>query len=203
MTPEELRARLTGRAPALAGVRGENAVLVPAVAGEDGQLSLLFEVRADTLRSQPGEVCFPGGRMEPGETPLEAALRETGEELGLTVAEADVAAPLDLLLHQSGYLLHPFLAVLPAARLLTLRPERAEVKETFTAPLEFFRGVEPEIFEYALRPDVPEDFPYERIGFPGGYRWKSGRAQVPIWSYGGHPIWGITARVVKNLVDLL
>ena len=203
MTREELTARLAGRSPGLAGLRGENAVLVPVVEGEAGRLSLLFEVRADTLNSQPGEVCFPGGRVEPGETPLAAALRETGEELGVTVTRTDVLAPLDRLLHQSGYLLHPFLAVLPLSRVENLRPNPPEVKETFMVPLDFFRTTQPEVYHYALRPDVPENFPYDRIGFPHGYRWKSGQAEVPIWNWEGHSIWGITGRVVKALVALL
>ncbi|MDQ9788659.1 NUDIX domain-containing protein, partial [Acinetobacter baumannii] len=56
------------------GAAGEYAVLVPLVRRE-GQLCLLFETRAETLVGhQPGEVCFPGGRREPGETPAQTAL---------------------------------------------------------------------------------------------------------------------------------
>ena len=56
--------------------RGEFAVLAPLVR-VDGETHLLFEVRALHMRRQPGEVCFPGGQIEEGETPLEAAVRET------------------------------------------------------------------------------------------------------------------------------
>ena len=58
------------------------AVLIPWVKKEDGD-ALLLEVRSEKVK-QPGEVCFPGGRVEPGETTAEAAVRETCEELGLT-----------------------------------------------------------------------------------------------------------------------
>ena len=68
----QLRERETG----LMDATGRYAVLVPLVE-HDGELSVLYEVRAATLRRQPGEVCFPGGRMEPGETPEVSALRET------------------------------------------------------------------------------------------------------------------------------
>ena len=60
----------------------EYAVLIPWVKTEYGD-ALLLEVRSDKVR-QPGEICFPGGRIEDGESPLEAAIRETTEELGIT-----------------------------------------------------------------------------------------------------------------------
>ena len=82
MTAEEFRARWTGHAPKVQDVTGEYAVLVPLVERPEG-LCLLYEVRADTLGRQPGEVCFPGGRLEPGEDAVSCALRETWEELGI------------------------------------------------------------------------------------------------------------------------
>ena len=56
------------------------AVCIPLMPGPDGY-EVLFEVRSANVKSQPGDVCFPGGRMEPGETPDETAVRETMEEL--------------------------------------------------------------------------------------------------------------------------
>ena len=80
----------------------EYAVLVPLVEGEEG-LELLFEVRAATLSRQPGEVCFPGGRMERGETPAACALRESWEELAIPPARVELLAELDWVVHQSGF----------------------------------------------------------------------------------------------------
>ena len=60
------------------------AVILPVVDLDDGKgPQILYEVRASDLDRQPGEVCFPGGQIEAGETPLEAALRETEEELAI------------------------------------------------------------------------------------------------------------------------
>ena len=99
-----------GHVPGLMNARAAYAVLVPVVCEEGKEPALLFEVRAKTLRRQPGEVCFPGGRLELGETPVQCALREAGEELGIPAGAVEVIGALDFLAHQSGFLMHPVLA---------------------------------------------------------------------------------------------
>ena len=81
-----------------------------------------------------------------------------------------------------------------------MRPSPAEVAEAFTVPLAFFRETEPEIWRYELIPQVPEDFPYGPVGIPRDYPWAHGQAEVPIWHYRGHAIWGMTARIVTELI---
>ena len=84
---------------------GQYSVLVPLVEREGG-LSLLYEVRAGSLRRQPGEVCFPGGRLEGAESPEECALRETWEELGIPRAEdPHPGAAGRLLAHRANFIL--------------------------------------------------------------------------------------------------
>lgn len=201
MTLGDISRRLAGRSPRLQDVTAEYAVLVPLVEGEGG-LSLLFEVRAGTLRRQPGEICFPGGRVEKGETPAACALRETVEELGISPTGAELLAPLDCLGHQSGFLMHPFLGKLDAAALAGAPLNPAEVAEVFTVPLDFFLGTEPEVYRYALVPDASH-VPVERLGFPQGYPWRGGRVEVPVYRWKGRIIWGLTGRVVRNLARLL
>ena len=201
MTLREISRRLSDRSPRLQDVTAEYAVLVPLVEGGE-ELSLLFEVRAYTLRRQPGEVCFPGGRIEPGESPAECALRETGEELGVPFPALELLWPLDCLGHQSGFLMHPFLGRLDAAALTSAAINRAEVQEIFTVPLDFFLYTEPEMYEYDLVPDAAH-IPPERIGFPGGYRWRGGRVEVPVYRLKEHIIWGLTGRIVHHLAETL
>ena len=200
LTISDFERRYRGHVPAPQEVPGRYAVLVPLVERE-GEPHLLFEVRAETLRRQPGEVCFPGGRMEAGETPEQCALRETGEELGIPSSAVRLAGRLDYLVHQGGFVMQPILGVLAPGAMEALRPSPAEVKETFLVPVSFFRKHRPIVYEYDLVPRVPEDFPYELIGFPQGYHWRGGHSSVPIYLWEGHAIWGLTGRIVRHLME--
>ncbi len=202
MTLKEIRAAFSGRKPGLQDIRAEYAVLVPLVEGGAG-LELLFEVRAAGLSRQPGEVCFPGGRMERGEGPVDCALRETWEELSIPRQAVEVVAPLDALFHQSGFLLHPVLGVVAPEAAAGLAPSPAEVEEAFRVPLAFFQKNPPVCPSYPLEPRPGEDFPYELINFPQGYPWRGGRVEVPIYRWQGRAIWGLTGRIVRHLVEVL
>lgn len=198
MTVQEFRERWAGHVPGIQDMKASYGVLVPLVERPEG-LCLLYEVRADTLGRQPGEVCFPGGRVEAGETPSDCALRETWEELGIPQAAVELIAPLDLLTHQGGFVIHPFLGVVdPAAAVC---PSPAEVKEVFTVPVNWLLAHPPAVYSYDLVPQVGEDFPYERVGFPRGYRWRGGKVTVPIYDWPDHPIWGLTGRITRRLLE--
>ena len=198
---EALRRRYGGHQPGLLGARHSYAVLCPLVERPDG-LHLLFEVRARNL-SQGGEVCFPGGRMEAGETPAQCALRETEEELSIPAAEVSLLGTPDFICNQRGFLLRPVLGLVSPAGFAALRPSPAEVAEAFTAPLSFFAETAPEPWRYELVPQVPEDFPYESVGIPRDYAWNHGWVDVPVWYWQGHAVWGMTARLVRDLIKSL
>lgn len=195
---ERLRRRYEHHEPGLLGASRNCAVLCPLTEGEDG-LRLLFEVRSSQV-SQGGEVCFPGGRMEPGESPRDCALRETEEELSIPREEVTVLGTPDFIWNQRGFLLRPVLGLVSPAGLAALRPSPAEVAEAFTVPLAFFRETEPDLRRYELIPRVPEDFPYGPVGVPRDYPWSHGQVEIPIWYYEDHVIWGMTARLVREIV---
>ena len=180
------------------GASRSYAVLCPLVEGKDG-LRLLFEVRAPQLR-QGGEVCFPGGKMEPGESPADCALRETEEELSIPREEVRLLGMPDFICNQRGFLLRPVLGLVSPAGFAALRPSPAEVAEAFTVPLAFFRETPPDLRRYELVPQVPEDFPYGPVGIPRTYPWSHGQVEIPIWHYEGHAIWGMTARLVREII---
>lgn len=194
---EALRRRFGSRTPGLLGARHEYAVLCPFLDLPEG-LHLLFEVRAQGLR-QGGEVCFPGGRLESGESPAACALRETEEELSIPREEIQLLGPADFVCSQAGFLLRPYVGLVSPAGLAALSPSPAEVAETFSVPFSFFQETAPEVYTYDLTPQPPAGFPYEEVGIPADYPWARGRVDVPIWYWQGHAIWGMTARIVRDL----
>ena len=191
--------RYKDHVPGLLGAKRSYAVLCPLVQRPDG-LHLLFEVRAEGLR-QAGEVCFPGGRMEPGESAEQCALRETEEELGIPSAEVQLLGQSDFLYNQRGFLLRPVIGLVSEAGMAALTPSPAEVAEVFTVPLSFFRSTPPEVYAYDLIPHIPADFPYEAMGISPDYPWSRGKSDVPVWHYEGHVIWGMTARILRDILS--
>lgn len=199
---EELRRRLAAHVPGLMCGRNRYAMLCPFVKKEDG-LHLLFEVRAATLRRQPGEVCFPGGRMEERESPENCALRETWEELCIRPEHVEIWGRTDFIADAAGAWMQPVAGMILPEGMTELRPSEAEVEAIFSVPLSFFREHPPHIYHYDLRPAPQEDFPYGEIGFPDGYAFRGGQVEVPVWQYGGHVIWGLTARMIRNLLQII
>ena len=197
---ELFRQRYEGHTPGLLNARHAYAVLCPLVERPDG-LHLLYEVRARNLR-QGGEVCFPGGRMEAGEDAVTCALRETEEELSIPRSTVEVLGTPDFICNQRGFLLQPVLGIVSPDGMAAMEPSPAEVAEVFTVPLQFFRDTPPQIFTYDLAPQVPDSFPYEAVGISPDYPWAHGSVEVPIWHYGCHTVWGMTARLTRELARL-
>ena len=202
MTARELEERLSGRRPGLMDARHSYAVLVPLVERE-GEVHLLYEVRAASLRRQPGEVCFPGGRMEPGETPEDCALRETEEELAIPPAGVRLLGQLDFIAHRANFLLHPVVGLVDPAAAAALRPSPAEVEQVFFVPLSHLLHTPPIEYSYDLLPTPAENFPYALLGIPRDYRWQPGHENVPVYPWQGRAIWGLTGRITRNLIQRL
>lgn len=155
------------------------AVLVPLLDAPEGP-GLLLTVRAAGLRSHAGQIAFPGGRLEPDEDAVEAALRETLEEVGLVVRSEAVIGRLDDQPSPFGFVATPVVASVPWPQ--ELRPNPYEVAETFVVPLAELRAVAP-VSEVR-------------------HAWGAPRR---LYRYGwrGRDIWGFTGNVVKNLLDAL
>ena len=189
MRLEEVKEKLSGRTPGLMDCQRFFAVLVPLIEREDG-LYLLYEVRARTMHSQPGEVCFPGGRMEPGEDARQCALRETWEELAIPEEKIQILGELDFIAHRSNFLMQPVLALVEEGALEEMCLNPAEVDETFLVPLSHLMKTEPQEYEYPLVPTPGEDFPYSLVGIsrtiPCGLGGKMLRSTpwkvIPYWA---------------------
>ena len=123
---EEIAAALEAAKPA--------AVLIGLIERPQGVTVLLTE-RATHLRSHSGQVAFPGGKIDPGEDALAAALREAEEEIGLHSRHIEPFAALDPYLSGSGYRISPIVAQIHPPFDLAINHE--EVAETFEAPFAF------------------------------------------------------------------
>lgn len=170
-------------------------VLIPLILVE-GQLHMLFEVRSYELVSQPGEICFPGGKMEPGEHPSQTALRETKEELNLNDHQLKIIGSLPPLTTPFHYTIYPYCGVIQHIEYSDIHHSKDEVDSTFTAPLSKLLMITPDKYDLHYRMDLDPSFPYHHIPNGESYDWKSGGYQIYFYHYENKVIWGLTAKML-------
>jgi len=179
-------AELDGLRGALEGVRPDvpppadhrpAAILVPLLWGDAG-LEVGFITRAKHLASHPGQIAFPGGKLEAGETPERAAVREAFEEIGLEVPGGAILGRLAPRVSPAKYVATPVVAALP--RPPRFAPDPGEVEEVFTVPLAELRRTAPTFEERHL------DGRSYRLA---RYAWRE------------RSIWGLTGTVLHDLLD--
>jgi len=175
------------------------AVLIPLVRTDAG-LAIVLEVRAQSLSIQPGEVCLPGGGIEPDETPLQAALRETCEELLVSSEQIEVLGELGALEGPGGRALHAFVAELSDYR-GTFSPD--EVERTFTLPLSWLLDHDPDVYQVSLEPRYPADYPWDLVPHGRNYPWRARVNEVPFYRGTNPLVWGATARVLARFAAVL
>jgi 8-oxo-dGTP pyrophosphatase MutT (NUDIX family) len=147
------------------------------------QAHVVLTRRSSKLRSHAHQVSFPGGRIERGELPLAAALREAHEEIGLEPASAQVLGELaQLCTFSNPAPITPFVAALPGRPML--HPNAAEVERAFTVPL--VELVDPEVYREEL------------WVFPDG-----SERSIHFFELWGDTVWGATARMLRELLDLV
>lgn len=202
MELEKLNKLLEVRTPGLMDATGRYAVLVPLVESEQGW-QVLYEVRAAKLHRQPGEVCFPGGKIEGAESPESCALRETWEELSIPKNHIRLLGRLDFIAHRANFILYPVLGVVDREGLKCMKKSPAEVEETFLVPLDHLCSHPPLEYSYKLMPQTGEGFPYDLLGIPRDYKWQPGGENVPVYPWQGRAIWGLTGRITRHLVSLI
>lgn len=133
--------------------------------------------RPSNMRSHPGQVAFPGGKFDPGEDAVQAALREAHEELGIKASDVTLIGPSDTYCTGSGYAITPVIAVVPPD--LELHPNPAEVAQWFEAPVDF-------VFDSA-----------NHVTHSGVWQGQERRYIEILWQQ--HRIWGVTAGIIANL----
>jgi 8-oxo-dGTP pyrophosphatase MutT (NUDIX family) len=138
---------------------------------------VILTVRREHMRTHAGQVAFPGGRIDPGEDSVEAALREAWEELGLNPGAAEIVGAIDPYRTVTGYVVTPVLAVVQPDQ--PLSPHEHEVADWFEAPLGFVLD--------------PANQQYKSALFQGRER----HYYEIMW--GERRIWGATASMIVNL----
>ena len=191
-----IKEKMAGRKPGVIGDRKEFAVLIPLLEREDG-LHLLFEKRSGNIK-QPGDTCFPGGRIEAGESITECALRETAEEIGIT--DVEVIGQFDSILEVNRITMHTVVGIVTEDSIKNARLNSDEVADIFTVPLDFFVSTKPMSHTFRITQDTA-DFPYEETGIQKDYKWRVGQQEIFIYHYEDRIIWGLTARIAKLFAD--
>lgn len=168
----------------------------------DGALHFVLNRRAAGVH-QPGDICFPGGHRENHESLLETALRETEEEMGILREEIQILGKSDFMLTVYRGMIQPFLGFVPYEVYRAARPNPMEVEEIFTVPLAFFLENEPERYDTTWAMTEAEDFPFDRIEGGRDYPFSKGKTTQLFYTYEGRTIWGFTAQVIRNIVEIL
>ncbi|MGE6630618.1 NUDIX hydrolase [Bacillus sp. NPDC077027] len=177
------------------------AVLVPLVQVK-GEWHILFEVRSFTMRKQPGDISFPGGRIDGNETPLDAALRETYEELGVDPTTVEVIGQLSPYVASPSFVVYPYVGIIDYEQIIQSY-NKEEVEELFTVPLKWLLDYEPYLHVVSVQPTPAEDFPFEKIMNGEKYSWGTRSIEEWFYDYHGYTIWGLTARILKYFIGMM
>jgi len=138
---------------------------------------VILTQRTETLRRHAGQIAFPGGRIDPGEDAIAAALREAEEEIALPADRVELVGPADRYVTVTGFQVTPIIGVVPPD--LPLTPSAAEVADWFEVPFDFLLD--------------PENHQEREVDWQGRHR----RYYEILWNE--RRIWGATAAMIVNL----
>jgi len=171
--------------PSLSGVPAS--VLVPLIPGPKGQCRVVFVRRRADLAIHPGEYSFPGGHQEPGdESAQAAALRETQEEIGHPAHRVQILGELDHTWTYTGFHIRAFVGQLLPPYAFSPQPE--ELDAVVDLPLTAFADLDAwRMLSFPMPASLPAGWP---------------SLAVPELVVEGHRIWGVTGRILRNLITL-
>lgn len=184
------------------GVKKEYSVLIPLIE-VDGELHILYELRSKDLRKQPREISFPGGAVEDDESFEQGAIRETMEELLIPSKNIEIIKEMDFLIAPWGGRINAFLGFIKGIKPDEINPSKDEVDHIFTVPLEWLLNTKPESYKVEFSRKMEADFPYNLIPNGEKYDWKNGSDEILFYNYKDYNIWGFTAKMTKNFIDII
>jgi len=161
----------------------ERAAVLIALYDKDAVSHILFQVRSEIVLHHKGQISFPGGAEDPGDTDLRmTALRESEEEIGLVEEDVEVLGRLDDFITISNFVVTPYVGRVTRAAPYPFAPSGYEVAELLEVPLPHLRD--------------PANLNTEAVA------WRDHMAPPPSYSYGTHLIWGATARMLGQFLDV-
>ena len=117
----------------------ESAVLVPIIKqkinSENEEFAFILTVRSKKLKKHSGEISFPGGKLESNESPIEAAIRETEEEIGIDRRHINVIGRCEPIITMTGFIINPVVALVENSKFIV---NKDEVENVLVVPFEFF-----------------------------------------------------------------
>ncbi|WP_153730967.1 NUDIX hydrolase [Sporosarcina obsidiansis] len=179
-----------------------SAVLIPLVES-DGEWHVLFEVRSLTMRKQPGDISFPGGRIDASDaSPMDAALRETQEELGIDPKTVTIIGELSPYIASPSFVVYPFVAAIDYHEIIHSF-NKDEVDEVFTIPVKWLLDHEPYMHLVSVQSTPSSSFPFEKIMNGDQYQWRANSMEEWFFDYGKYTVWGLTARILKHFIEII
>ncbi|SDK39761.1 NUDIX hydrolase [Natronincola ferrireducens] len=180
----------------------KSSVLVPLVEIKD-DLHVLFQVRSHQLNTQPGEICFPGGKVENNETLQQSAIRETIEELNILPKNIEIIGKLDPIVTTFNMIIYPFCGFLHNIKVEAIDFNRVEVDSIFTVPLKELMLQQPLAHKLKVNTAPDKNFPFHLIHKGKEYNWRTSDYHVYFYQYQDYVIWGITAKILKNFLEII
>lgn len=176
-------------------------ILIPIIE-IDGQLQLLFQIRAQTLKWQPGDICFPGGRIElMDRSPEQTAIRETYEELGIPEQDITILGQLPKFPATLGLIIYPFVAQISSLDKLKLNPN--EVEKILTVPIDWFITNAPIQATMDVGHKPADNFPFNLVPKRTQGWQKRSEHKVLFYHYNEYVIWGLTAQITLNFIKTI
>ena len=196
---------------------GKYAVMIPLVE-IDSELHIIFEQRSHKLNFQPGEICFPGGKIEDGESPRDAAIREFMEELypdelaGAALENStgntqnfeeyfDIICKLSPLPGPTGAFVYPYVCIV---KQFNGGFSSDEVERIITYPVSYFMEHAPSRYPMERKVIPPDDFPIELVtGGKSTYNWHAQKYDMWIYEDTDPVIWGFTGRLLHAFTEII
>lgn len=193
---EKIKQIIKGYEPQIFGGRTDTAVLLPLIKVAD-EWHVLYEVRSQVV-SQAGDSSFPGGKVEPGESFEEAAVRETMEELNLERENIKVYGEMDFIISQ--YItIHCFVGEIVGVKVEDIQPN-IEVEQIYTIPLSYLLNNAPSYFGVSFDPILDEQFIETQ---ENKFELRNQKEYIPYYRIDNHMLWGYTANLTERFIEII